>query len=233
MFKRIYIFYLTYLAAMTYSQTLLMLWFFENKISYTGMLFYFLSTYLFALLFYFILQNIRFSSKLSLLLGVAVSAAGVLMANFITIHTYYKCATSDVAQKWEKVDGKFWSSKVGAKAGWKMSKAGFDKKWEMEYKGIKFFASPTPFRHLGFFPEQASHWDFIEENLQGQSLRIIEDDALKFLERKIIFNFPLLFLPESLPRLPEFRPHFPEFPLHLPESLRCLPKLLPVPPHAD
>ena len=66
---------------------------------------------------------------------------------------------------WENIDGKFWSSKVGAKAGLKMSKADFDKKWEMQYKGIKFLASPTPFRHLGFFPEQALHWDFIEEKI--------------------------------------------------------------------
>ncbi|MEK7128026.1 MAG: class I SAM-dependent methyltransferase [Patescibacteria group bacterium] len=68
-------------------------------------------------------------------------------------------------KEWNKADGKFWSSKVGAKAGWKMSKAGFDK-WEMDYKGIKFLASPTPFRHLGFFPEQAAHWDFIENMIK-------------------------------------------------------------------
>ena len=147
---------------------------------------------------------------------------------------WLKCSTPSVQQKWEKDEGKFWSSKVGAKAGWKMSKAIFDTKWEMQYKGIKFFASPTPFRHLGFFPEQASHWDFIEEkikqagrpikflNLFGytgvaslfalragaevthldaskqtlawakeneklselEGMRVIEDDAIKFLERE-------------------------------------------------
>ncbi|OGI93932.1 hypothetical protein A3A03_03645 [Candidatus Nomurabacteria bacterium RIFCSPLOWO2_01_FULL_40_18] len=69
-------------------------------------------------------------------------------------------------EEWNKADGKFWSSKVGAKAGWKMSKGTFDK-WEMEYKGIKFLATPTPFRHLGFFPEQASHWDFIEQQISA------------------------------------------------------------------
>ncbi len=73
-------------------------------------------------------------------------------------------------EAWAKADGKFWSSKVGAKAGWKMSKMPFDKKWEMEYRGIKFLASPTPFRHLGFFPEQASHWDFIEEKIKKANL---------------------------------------------------------------
>jgi 23S rRNA (cytosine1962-C5)-methyltransferase len=167
---------------------------------------------------------------------------------------WLKCSTPSVEQMWKKADGKFWSSKVGAKAGWKMNNNRGEssiKKWEMEYRGIKFLATPTPFRHLGFFPEQASHWDFIEETIkdalnsrgrtsrepevrpleflnlfgytgvaslfalragaevthldaskqtlnwakeneklnsdqfaQGQSLRVIEDDAIKFLERE-------------------------------------------------
>ncbi len=71
------------------------------------------------------------------------------------------------SKEWEKADGKFWSSKTGAKSGWKMSRSNLDSKWVMEYKGIKFFTSPTPFRHLGFFPEQASHWDFIEEKIKN------------------------------------------------------------------
>ena len=48
---------------------------------------------------------------------------------------------------WDNANGKFFSSKDGAKAGWKMSKTLFDTKWAMSYKGIKFFAMPTPFRH--------------------------------------------------------------------------------------
>jgi 23S rRNA (cytosine1962-C5)-methyltransferase len=160
-------------------------------------------------------------------------------------------------KEWEQADGKFWSSKVGAKAGWKMENKNLQgktlQKWEMKYRGIKFLVLPTPFRHLGFFPEQASHWDFIETKIkeattqktvfgetslktvfkpkflnlfgytgvaslfalragaevthldaskqtlnwakeneklnssqfaQGQSLRVIEDDVLKFLERE-------------------------------------------------
>ncbi len=85
-------------------------------------------------------------------------------------------------KEWNKADGKFWSSKVGAKAGWKMgnkfpsgSTAG---KWEMQYKGIKFLAMPTPFRHLGFFPEQAAHWDFIEKQI---SARVVLAEKPKFL----------------------------------------------------
>jgi len=103
-----------------------------------------------------------------------------------------KCPTPSVGQMWEKADGKFWSSKTGAKAGWKMNVQHpmLHKKWEMEYKGIKFLASPTPFRHLGFFPEQASHWDFIEKKIkdamasQGLALRDSKAKpfpAIKFL----------------------------------------------------
>ncbi len=83
--------------------------------------------------------------------------------------------------EWEKADGKFWSSKVGSKAGWKMKhEQGLPllKKWEMQYKGIKFFASPTPFRHLSFFPEQASHWDFIETQIKKAYRK---DRPLQFL----------------------------------------------------
>jgi 23S rRNA (cytosine1962-C5)-methyltransferase len=76
-----------------------------------------------------------------------------------------KTLTKEMQKIWKNADGKFWSSKVGAKAGWKMSK-GIFAKWEMQYKGIKFLASPTPFRHLGFFPEQSSHWNFIEEKIK-------------------------------------------------------------------
>ncbi|MFZ2150165.1 MAG: class I SAM-dependent methyltransferase [Minisyncoccia bacterium] len=67
--------------------------------------------------------------------------------------------------EWGKADGKFWSSKTGAKKGWKMESK-IEEKWEMSYNGVKFLASPTPFRHLGFFPEQAAHWDFIESELR-------------------------------------------------------------------
>jgi 23S rRNA (cytosine1962-C5)-methyltransferase len=149
---------------------------------------------------------------------------------------WLKALTKEAKEQWQNADGKFWSSKVGAKAGWKLEKK-IKEKWEMSYKGIKFFASPTPFRHLGFFPEQASHWDFIENaiknsgrkikflnlfgytgvaslfalragaevthldaskqtldwvkenqklsNLENSPMRVIEDDALKFLEREI------------------------------------------------
>ena len=147
-------------------------------------------------------------------------------------------------KNWSDATAAFVSSKTGSKAGWKMSKGTFDKgkKREIEYKKIKFLVTPTPFRHFGFFPEQAVHWDFIETTIKdamrerskpikflnlfgytgiasmfalragaevthldasrqslewakeneklnalefaGHSVRVIEDDAIKFLERE-------------------------------------------------
>ncbi len=94
-----------------------------------------------------------------------------------------KALTPEVQKTWAKANGKFWSSKEGAKSGWKMSKVAFDigSKWGMSYKGIKFLASPTPFRHLGFFPEQASHWDFIEEKLKFVEVGLPQKRKIKFL----------------------------------------------------
>jgi len=77
-------------------------------------------------------------------------------------------------EEWKNFVGKFSSSKKGEKAGWTM-KSKIESKWEMSYKGIKFLAMPTQFRHFGFFPEQAFHWDFIEEKIakQNKSIRFL------------------------------------------------------------
>jgi 23S rRNA (cytosine1962-C5)-methyltransferase len=36
-------------------------------------------------------------------------------------------------------------------------------KWELSRDGVKFDASLTPFRHLGFFPDMAPQWDWMRE----------------------------------------------------------------------
>jgi 23S rRNA (cytosine1962-C5)-methyltransferase len=41
-----------------------------------------------------------------------------------------------------------------------------DEKWVMNYGAIKFWAMTTPGRHLGVFPEVASHWDFISDSVR-------------------------------------------------------------------
>ena len=45
----------------------------------------------------------------------------------------------------------------------------------MSYRGLPFLGRFTPFRHIGFFPEQAPHWDFASERLAslGRPARVL------------------------------------------------------------
>ena len=83
-------------------------------------------------------------------------------------------------KEWSNINGRFFTSKGGTKAGWKMNTK-IEDRWEMSYKGIKFYAKHTPFRHLSFFPEQAHHWDFIEEKIKSAEARLPQDGKIKFL----------------------------------------------------
>jgi 23S rRNA (cytosine1962-C5)-methyltransferase len=38
------------------------------------------------------------------------------------------------------------------------------RQWELSRNGVKFNASLTPFRHLGFFPDMAPQWDWIRKH---------------------------------------------------------------------
>jgi 23S rRNA (cytosine1962-C5)-methyltransferase len=49
--------------------------------------------------------------------------------------------------------------------GWQLAK-NVPESWRMQYQGLNFLARPTPFRHLGFFPEQANHWNWCAKNIQ-------------------------------------------------------------------
>ena len=65
------------------------------------------------------------------------------------------------AKVWENSSGSFLSSSSleneDSKGKW-VIKNNIPDKWEMSFDSLKFFASPTPFRHLGFFPDQSPHW---------------------------------------------------------------------------
>lgn len=40
--------------------------------------------------------------------------------------------------------------------------------WELGWNEVRFTASCTPFRHLGFFPDMAPVWDWMGERLEGK-----------------------------------------------------------------
>lgn len=53
----------------------------------------------------------------------------------------------------------------GEHGGWRIDRP-MEERWEMRFRDLKFWAQPTPFRHTGVFPEQASHWDWADEILR-------------------------------------------------------------------
>ena len=54
--------------------------------------------------------------------------------------------------------------------GWTLS-PDLPEAWQVGYDGLRFLARPTPFRHLGFFPEQAPHWRWCAARIAGFAAR--------------------------------------------------------------
>jgi 23S rRNA (cytosine1962-C5)-methyltransferase len=68
---------------------------------------------------------------------------------------------------WQAADGHFVASQGRGEddetaGGWTLSKD-LPSQWRVSYDRLHFLARPTPFRHLGFFPEQAPHWNWCAE----------------------------------------------------------------------
>ncbi len=50
---------------------------------------------------------------------------------------------------------------------WKKRDSRLPLHWDMEVMGAKLRIHPTPFKHVGLFPEQASNWQWVENRRQG------------------------------------------------------------------
>ncbi len=72
------------------------------------------------------------------------------------------------ADAWQ-ADGTFIPSQKGGEdgegGGWQLRK-GLPAQWQVGYQDLRFMARPTPFRHLGFFPEQAVHWNWCADAIR-------------------------------------------------------------------
>ena len=44
-----------------------------------------------------------------------------------------------------------------------------DEGWQLGWEEVQFQAQCTPFRHLGFFPDMASHWSWMREQIEPGS----------------------------------------------------------------
>lgn len=74
---------------------------------------------------------------------------------------------------WESAHGIFRASSEGEgeNGNWKFSGLS-ESRWKMRYKDISFWASATPFRHIGVFPEQAPLWDWAQERVSAEKREI-------------------------------------------------------------
>lgn len=74
-------------------------------------------------------------------------------------------------KRWDAVDGEFVKAKSGAKGEWKFRRE-IPRRWEMRRKELRFWVQPAPSGHVGVFPDQASHWDWIAEAIGRAGRRV-------------------------------------------------------------
>ena len=64
------------------------------------------------------------------------------------------------AKEWERADAIFTGDTDEEGIGrWRFPKAALGETWPLKHDGIDYLGRFTSFRHVGVFPEQASHWD--------------------------------------------------------------------------
>lgn len=68
-------------------------------------------------------------------------------------------------KEWQDADAVYIRSSTGG-GNWEFKRR-LPERWEIEYRGLKFFIKPTGFGHLGVFPEHGDSWDWIEERIRG------------------------------------------------------------------
>ncbi len=78
------------------------------------------------------------------------------------------------ASLWAKADAVFQTTGEENGGHWKFNKI-LSADWTMEYNGLKFKVQAGASRHLGVFPEQAYHWDWMTEVITDskQPLKIL------------------------------------------------------------
>jgi 23S rRNA (cytosine1962-C5)-methyltransferase len=68
-------------------------------------------------------------------------------------------------ERWALADGEFVKARKGQQGQWKFRKA-IPERWEIQRKNLKLRVQPAPSGHVGVFPDQACHWDWMAEVIQ-------------------------------------------------------------------
>ena len=72
------------------------------------------------------------------------------------------------AKEWDNVDAVFTGDTEEEGMGrWRFPKMPLGETWPMKHDGIDYLGRFTSFRHVGVFPEQASHWDHMASLIKG------------------------------------------------------------------
>jgi 23S rRNA (cytosine1962-C5)-methyltransferase len=66
------------------------------------------------------------------------------------------------AGRWDAADAEFVKGKAGGAGKWRFRKE-IAARWEMKRKDLRLWVQPAPSGHVGVFPDQACHWDWIAE----------------------------------------------------------------------
>ena len=69
------------------------------------------------------------------------------------------------AKTWDKADATY--VRKGASGSWDKAKT-FPSAWTISYGGLALEMRPTSFKHVGIFPEQKSHWEWLAEKIEKQ-----------------------------------------------------------------
>ena len=73
-----------------------------------------------------------------------------------------KWAPTLPVRRWDAADGEFLKARSGQRGEWAFRKP-IPARWVMQRKNLKLWVQPAPSGHVGVFPEQTCHWDWIEE----------------------------------------------------------------------
>ena len=68
------------------------------------------------------------------------------------------------AERWQAAHAIFQPGSGESGGQWQFNKR-IPPEWQMNYKGLRFHAHASSSRHMGVFPEQAAHWDWMEARI--------------------------------------------------------------------
>lgn len=67
-------------------------------------------------------------------------------------------------EEWNKADGSFVGKGEDADGHWTLNPK-IPARWPMTHGKLRFWAEPSPFRHMRFFPEQAPQWEWMADKI--------------------------------------------------------------------